>query len=98
MMTADQDTIYQYDDGQDLLNATLTRRLQLLQKLEQLVKAAQGTQSTENVAGFHVMSAQALLFELSVIGEQIDTLIAEINSYAERCNKPRVQVIETNLQ
>lgn len=98
MMTADQDTIYQYVDGQDLLNATLTQRMQLLQKLEQLVKSAQETHSTRDVAGFPVIRAQSLLFELSAIGEQIDTLIWEVNSYAERCNQPRVQVIERNVQ
>lgn len=98
MMTADQDTIYQYVDGQDLLQTTLVERMQLLCKLEELVKSAQATQSTQNVAGFHVITAQVLLFELSVIGEYIDTLISEINSYAERCKKPRVQVIETSVQ
>ena len=97
-MTTDQDTIYQYVDGQNLLQTTLADRMQLLRKLEQLAKSAQGTQSTQNVVGFHVVRAQVLLFELSVIGEYIDTLISEINSYAERCKKPRVQVIETTLQ
>jgi hypothetical protein len=51
-----------------------------------------------HVAEFPVMSAQALLYELSKIGENIDTLIGEINRYAERCGKPGVQVTETKRQ
>ncbi len=98
MMTVHQDTIYQYLDGWDLLGAALMERGQLLRELEQLAKAPQETSSAEHVAGFPLVSAQALLFELSVIGEDIDTLIFEINRYAETCGKPRVKVAEAKRQ
>jgi hypothetical protein len=96
--TLEQDTIYQYLDGWDLLAATLMERRQLLRELEQLAKAPEGSINTAQVAEFPVISAQALLYELSMIGEQIDSLIGEINSYGERCGKPRVQVTETKRQ
>ena len=94
MITPDQDTIYQYQDGWDLLGAALTERGQLLRELEHLAKAPQGSVGMPHIAEFPLVSAQALLFELSVIGEDINTLIAEINRYAERCGKPPVQVTE----
>jgi hypothetical protein len=96
--TVEQDTIYQYVDGWDLLGAALMERRQLLRELEQLAKAPEGFTNTALVAEFPVISAQALLYELSMIGEHIDILIGEINSYGERCGKPRVQVAETKRQ
>lgn len=98
MTAVDQDTIYQYQDGWDLLSQAMLERRQLLRELEALAKTPQGTSSTGHIVGFPLVSAQALLFELSVIGENIDTLIGEINRYAERCGKPRVQVLETKPQ
>ena len=98
MTTIEQDTIYQYLDGWDLLAATLMERRQLLRELEQLAKAPQESPNTVTVAEFPVISAQALLYELSKIGENIDTLIGEINSYALRCGKPLVQVTQTKQQ
>jgi hypothetical protein len=98
MTTVEQDTIYQYQDGWDLLSAALMERRQLLRELEQLAKTPQGTESTDNVPDFPLLSAQALLFELSIIGENVNALIGEINRYAERCGKPRVQVTETKQQ
>src|ERR1051325_9492350 len=97
MTTSDQDTIYQYQDGWNLLGAAVMVRGQLLRELEYLVKAPQETKSIESIAEFRVGSAQALLFELSVIGEDIASLIREINHYADRCGKPRVEVIEKKL-
>ena len=98
MSNVEQDTIYQYLDGRDLLQAALMERRRLLQQLEQLAQAAQCIHSLEKVAGFHVVRAQALLFELAVIGEDIDTLIIEINKYAVRCGGTGVQRMETTLQ
>ena len=95
MTTVDQDTIYQYQDGWDLLGAAVMERRQLLRELEHLAKAPQATSGRERVAELPLVSAQALLFELSIIGENIDTLIGEINGYAERCGRPRVQVTGT---
>ena len=86
----DQDIIYQYSDGRELLSESLAQRKQLLKQIEQIARVYQECTSVENVPGFPLGRVQALLFELSVIGEYIDTLIAEINSYAERCGKPRV--------
>jgi hypothetical protein len=93
--TVEQDTIYQYLDGKDLLKSSLVERGQLLQKIEQLVKVHQGTSSPEKVAEFPLIHAQTLLFELSVISEYIDALILEVNGYAERCSEPCIEVIET---
>ena len=97
MMTIDQDTIYQYHDGWHLLHGAIVERGQLLQELEQLAKASQTTYIMEGVAEFPLIRAQALLFELSVIGEHIDALIREVNRYAERCGKPGVPVRKSNL-
>jgi len=95
MMTVDQDTVYQYQDGWDLLGAALQQRKQLIGNLEHLVRATQESDShAGDVVGFPVARAQLLLFELSMIGENIDALIREVNSYAERCGRPRVQVVE----
>ena len=90
--TIEQDTIYQYVDGRDLLQATLTERGELLQKLEALTKAYQENGSSEMVVEFPLMHAQTLLFEVAVTSESIHTLIVEINRYANQCDKPRVQV------
>ena len=98
MTMVNQDTIYQYLDGKVILSDALIEREKLLQKLEHLAKAPQYISDPENVAGFPVVRAQALLFELCVIGEYIDTLVAEINRYAVRCGKPRVNIIETGMQ
>ena len=94
----EQDIIHQYSDGRELLSESLTQRKQLLKQLEQIARVYQESASAEAVLGFPLVRVQALLFELSVIGEYIDTLIAEINSYAERCGKPRVHRVDTLLQ
>ena len=97
-MSVDQDTIYQYQDGWELLGTALKEREQMLRELEHLVKTPHRTNHLQSVAGFPLLSAQALLFELSIIGEHIDTLIGEINRYAERCGKPRVKVADPKSQ
>ena len=98
LKSVDQDTIDQYVDGKTLLSATLTERADLLRKLEQLAQAPQGQTSSEHVAGFPLVHAQTLLYELSVIAEYIDLLIFEINNYATRCGEPHVQVINVEIQ
>ena len=95
MTILDQDVHYQYSDGRDLLSATLMERELLLRELEELAKAPQGTGSTESIARFDVVRAQALLFELSIIADKIDSLIIQINKYAKKCGKPRVELKET---
>lgn len=94
MTTVEQDTIHQYLDGRDLLRASLTERGHLLHELEKLARAPQTTSSAANIIKFPLVRAQALLFELSLIGEHVDTLISEINSYAERCGQPPIQVMD----
>jgi hypothetical protein len=98
MTTVEQDTIYQYLDGRVLLNESLQEREQLLQGLEHLAKAHQGTNGAENVLEFPLIQAQALLFELSINSEDINRLIGEVNRYAERCGKPRVKIVERGPQ
>ena len=98
LTTIEQDTITQYVDGKTLLSSTLTERARLLQTLEQLAQAPQGQTSSEHVAGFPLVHAQTLLYELSVIAEYIDLLIFEINNYATRCGEPHVQVINVEIQ
>ena len=98
MTTVDQDTIYQYQDGWELLKAAITEQAEKLRELERLAKTPQVSNSIEIIAGFPLISAQALLFELSMIGEQIDTLVGEINRYAERCGKPGVNVADPKRQ
>jgi len=92
MTTPDQDAAYQYSDGKELLSATLVEREELLQELENLAKAPQGTDNGEIVLRFDMTRAQTLLFELSILTERIDALIILINSYAEKCGKPRVEI------
>lgn len=98
MLTVDQDTIYQYQDGWALLGAALKERGQMLRELELLAKTPQGSNGIASVAGFPLIRAQALLFELSIIGENIDILIGEINRYAARCGKSGVEVYEAKPQ
>ena len=64
--------------------------------MEQLAKDHQRTKDSPRVTEFLLIRAQAILFELSIIGENIDTLIGEINRYAEKCGKPRVEIIKIN--
>lgn len=97
-MTIHQDTLYQYIDGKELLHSTLSERERLLQELEQLAKTHQKASRPGKVVAFPLVHAQTLLFELSVIGEYINVLIVEVNSYAERCGKPRIEFVETILQ
>ena len=92
MTLPDQDATYQYLDGRELLSAALTERRQLLQELETLAKGPQGTTSEESILRFDVTRAQTLLFELSILTEQIDSLIILINMYAEKCGKPKVDI------
>jgi hypothetical protein len=96
MMTPDQDVIYQYSDGRDLLSVTLMEREQYLRELDELVRTTQGIGSTEGVAAFDLLKAQAILFELSIIAENIESLIVQINGYAEKCGKPFVEI--TNIE
>ena len=93
MTLPDQDASYQYIDGRELLNATLAERAPLLQELENLAKAPQGTGSDEIIYRFDMTRAQTLLFELSILTERIDPLIILINMYAETCGKPTVEAI-----
>lgn len=92
MMTNDQDAYYQYLDGMKLLSETLTEREQLLRELEEVAKAPQGFGSAEIVVRFDTARGQTLLFELSIITENIDALVVQINSYAEKCGKPRMEI------
>ena len=94
MTRPDQDAIYQYEDGRDLLRATLVERAQLLRELENLTKAPQVMGTGEFIHRFNMPRAQTLLFELSILTERIDSLIILINSYAENCDKTKVEVIE----
>jgi hypothetical protein len=92
MTTPAQDAYYQYSDGMRLLSETLTEREQLLRELEEVAKAPQGQDSSQIIIRFDVARAQTLLFELSIITEKIDSLVVLINTYAEKCGKPRVQI------
>jgi hypothetical protein len=95
MTTLDQDILYQYSDGRDLLSAILMERDLLLRELEEMAQAPQGTVNTEHIVRFDLLGAQALLFDLSIITEKIDALMVEINGYAEKSGKPRVEIIAT---
>src|SRR5689334_8570761 len=97
MTTPAQDANYQYSDGMKLLSETLVEREQLLRELEGLAKAPQGKSSTEIIARFNVVRAQTLLFDLSVIDEKIDMLVVQINTYAEQCGQPRVEITPPGL-
>ena len=92
MTTPAQDAYYQYSDGMRLLSETLTEREQLLRELEEVAKAPQGQDSSQIIIRFDVARAQTLLFELSIITEKIDSLVVLINSYAEKCGKPQVEI------
>ena len=92
MTTPAQDAYYQYSDGMKLLSETLVVREQMLRELEGLAKAPQGRSSTEAIARFNVVRAQMLLFDLSVMDEKIDLLVIQINTYAEQCGQPRVEI------
>lgn len=94
----EQDTVYQYSDGKHLLHESLTRRRQLLQQLEHMARASQGSTSSETIPEFPLARAQTLLFELSEIGDRVDALIAEINRCTERCGKPGVKHTEIAVQ
>jgi hypothetical protein len=91
----EQDVIYQYSDGKQLLHQSLSRQRQLLQQLEHMARVSQGSTSSETIPEFPLARAQTLLFELYEIGDQVDILITEINRYAERCGKPGVKRTET---
>jgi hypothetical protein len=95
LITLDQDIYYQYSDGRDLLSAALIERRQLLAELENLVVTPQETRTDGAITRFDIMRGQTLLYELSFVTEQIDTLIVLINGYADQCGKPRVEMTET---
>ena len=92
--TSDQDLCYQYSDGRDLLGIALLERRQLLEELEDLAKAPEEIRTDGFIGRFDVARGQTLLYELSLVTERIDTLIALINDYAEKCGKPRVDMVE----
>jgi len=89
-MAQNEDIYYQYSDGKSLLHATVVERDQLLRELEAVARAPQGTGEGQKLVRFDVAGAQSLLFELSIKAERIDSLIIQINSYAERCGMPLV--------
>ena len=93
VITSHQDFYYQYSDGRDLLSAALMKRENFLQEIEALAKAPQGKISTEIITRFDITRAQTVLYELSMLADIIESLIAEINSYAERSRMPRVEII-----
>ncbi|HEX9385609.1 MAG TPA: hypothetical protein VF918_04770 [Anaerolineales bacterium] len=97
MTTPAQDAYYQYSDGMKLLSETLVEREQLLRELEHLAKAPQGKSSAEIIPRFNVVRAQLLLFDLSVIAEKIDMLVIQINTYADQCGQPRVEITPPEL-
>ncbi len=96
MTSLRQDIVYQYSDGRDLLSAFLIERSQLLRELEML--ARQGQVSAEIITDFDLAKAQTLLFDLSLLTERIDDLVVQINDYAGRCGKPRVEITKTKLK
>jgi hypothetical protein len=98
IITPDQDIYYQYLDDRGLLSATVIERRELLQELENLAKATQETRPDGAIPRFDVARGQTLLYELSFLTERIDSLIVLINGYAEKCGKPRVEIMETKAK
>jgi hypothetical protein len=94
MTTLDQDAVYQYMDGRDLLRAALQDRAQLLSELQALGKEAEGKDMAEMIPRFDIIRAQTLLFELSTLVERIDSLVVQINTYADRTGQAHIQLIE----
>jgi hypothetical protein len=88
--TPDQALSDQYTNDRNLLSAMIVERDQLLRELEGLAHAPQGKGTPERFIRFDVAKAQSFLFELSKTVNRIDTLIVQINSYAERCDMPLV--------
>jgi hypothetical protein len=93
VITSHQDFYYQYSDGRDLLSAAVLKREHFLQEIEALAKAPQGKNRAEIITRFEITRAQTILYELSMLGDIIESLIVEINSYAERSGMPRVEII-----
>ena len=94
MTTLTHSAINQYADGRELLSATLIERELLLRRLERFAKSPQGTGSTGSIIGFDLSKARALLFELSLITDKIDSLVVLVDGYAEKCGMPRVEIME----
>lgn len=88
--TPDQALSDQYTNDRNLLSTMIVERDQLLRELESVTHAPQGKGTPERFIRFDVARAQSLLFELLKIVDRIDTLIIQINSYAERCDMPLV--------
>jgi hypothetical protein len=97
MTTPNQDIYYQYSESRESLTASLIERDQLLGELETLSKAPQGRVSSQIIVRFDLARGQALLFELSVITEKIDSLVVLINSYAQKVGMPPVEMTDSGL-
>ena len=92
--TPQQDVSHQYSDGRDLLSAALIEREELLRELEVLAKEPQGKGGGDTIIRFDTIRAQTLIFDLSRLTERIDSLIVLINGYAQKCGKPRVEIVQ----
>src|SRR5215216_2755218 len=90
--TPDPDTeLHQhYEDDTHLLALILEERDQLLRELKDVALAPLGTGTLERFMRFDLIRAQGLLFELSIRVQRIDSLIVQINSYAEQGGMPLV--------
>jgi hypothetical protein len=88
--TPEQDLHLQYTNHVNLLRAAIAERDHLLQELAAVAQAPQGKGTLERFVRFDIETAQTLLFKLSILVNRIDTLIVQINSYAERCSLPLV--------
>jgi hypothetical protein len=58
----------------------------------------QEVQTDGTIPRFDITRGQTLLYELSFGTERIDSLIVLINGYAEKCDKPRVEITKANPQ
>jgi len=94
MTISHSDAYYQYVDGKKLLSTTLLERERLLHQLEKLAKAPQKSTVKSGIIRFDLAKAQELLYELSLLRENIDSLVSEINRYAKQCDLPSIERIE----
>lgn len=94
-MSRREQALEMYSAGRDLLSAKLIERAQLFRALDILVKTPQHIGPLIVDIDWHqaIMLSEAW----SEIEREIHRLVDEINSHAEQCGKPRVDMTNTNL-
>lgn len=91
-MAQNDEVLEKYREGKANLDQLLQERRGLLERFRVLIGHARDLSTSDTIIKFDVVKAQDLCTALTDVETRIDSLIADVNAYAEKCGKDPIQV------